>query len=117
MTDPYQPPRDQGAPWTHTARPLSRGVLWVLLVTPPFSVVLANLVIGWSGHAGQYSLGFFDALPVGLVVLIVCQVLFSRIMRHRYRGKSLVLLSLGYLAGEMVISLAVWFGSCLLFVN
>jgi hypothetical protein len=117
MTDPYQPPRDEGVPWTQTPTPLSRGVLWVLLATPPVSLFVTNLAIGWGGHSGQYGTGFLNALPVGLVALIVCQVLFSRFIRHRYRGRSLALLSLGYFVGECVIALAVWFGSCLLFVN
>jgi len=102
-----------------TPEPLPRGPLWLLLVFPPLLLLMVNVVIGVSHLRGRYGEGeaFLDALPVLPLALIVCQVCFSRFLRRRYRGSSLVLLSLGYFIGEMVISLAVWFGSCLLFVN
>jgi hypothetical protein len=110
--DPYQPPSQ-----IETPEPVPRGRLWMLLLTPLGLVLLINLVIGLSDLKGGYGEGFLIVPVIGLFVLIVCAVNFSRFMRHRYRGTSLVLVSLGYFMGEAVIGLAVWFGSCLLFVN
>jgi len=112
VTDPYQPPSQ-----IETPEPLRRGPLWLILLLPPLLLLVINLVIGATHAKGRYGEGFFNALPVGVLALIVCQVFFSRFIARRYRGRSLVLLSLGYFAGELVVSLAVWFGSCLLFVN
>jgi len=110
--DPYQPPSQIGTP-----EPLSRGRLWLMLVFPPLLLLVINLIIGMGGLKGGYGEGFLIVPVIGLFVLIVCTVSFSRFMRHRYRGTSLVLISLGYFVGEAVVGLAVWFGSCLLFVN
>lgn len=88
-----------------------------MLAAPSLLLLACNVIIKLGGFKGRYGEGYLNALPVGLLVLIVCAVSFSRFMRHRYRGTSLVLLSLGYFVGQMVISLAVWFGSCLLFMN
>ena len=110
--DPYQPPSR-----IETPEPVRRGPLWVLLVSPPLLVLLINLAVGLVDSKGQYGEGFLIVLPAGLLVLIVCQIRFSFFIRRRYRGSSLVLLSLGYFIGELVICLAVWFGSCLLFMH
>jgi hypothetical protein len=109
--DPYRPPSQ-----IETQEPLKRGPLWLLLVVPPLLLLVINLVIRAGSFKGQYGEGFLNALP-GLLALIVCQIFFSRLIGRRYRGKSLVLLSLAYFVGEFVIGLAVWFGSCLLFMN
>jgi hypothetical protein len=97
--------------------PLPRGPLWRLLLLPPLLVAVINLVIGWVDWQGEYGEGFLIALPIGFFLVIAFQVRFSRFLRRRYRGSSFVLLSLGYFIGEFVVGLAVWFGSCLLFVN
>ena len=112
MTDPYQPPSQIEMPES-----LPRGWLWLLLAVPPLLLAVINSVIGLSGGKGTYGEGFLNALPIGLLTLIACEVIFSRFIRQRYRGKSRVLLCIAYFVGEFVISLAVWFGSCLLFVN
>jgi len=110
--DSYQPPSK-----SETPEPLPRGPLWWLLVLPPLLVLVINLIIGLIGSKKDYGLGFLVALPVGLFILIACQAPFANLLRRRYRGSSLVLVSFGYFIGELVICLAVWFGSCLIFMN
>jgi len=113
MDAPQPPPSPQ------LPQPLPRGPLWGLLLLPPFLVLVVNLVIGWmvsKGHYGEGE-GFLVVLPVGFFLVIAFQIKFSRFLRQRYRGSSLVLLSLGYFIGQIVVGLAVWFGSCLLFMN
>jgi hypothetical protein len=114
MIDPYQPPRERDQPSIPTPGSLSRGPLWILLLAPPLFVVIANLVIGWGGYQDTYGVGFLRSLGIGLVALVVCQICFPFFVRQRYRGKSVMLLSMAYFVGEVVIGLAVWFGSCLL---
>lgn len=78
-------------------------------------MVAINLLIGGLGEKNGGE--FLVALPIGLLVLIVCQGIFMEFIGRRFRGMSRVLLGFGYFIGEFIVGLTTWFGSCLLFVN
>jgi hypothetical protein len=93
---------------------IPRDRLWFLLVTPPVATAILNLIVGavYGNGAGELIL---VAVPwVVLFLIIGCLVGFIELVGRRYRGRSLVFLSAFYFIGQIVVSLASWFGSCVL---
>jgi hypothetical protein len=52
-----------------------------------------------------------------LLTILCCLVTFISAWKVRYRGRSLVLTSIGYVLGQIILCLGLWFGTCLLFVT
>ena len=93
------------------------GRLWLSLLAPPAITAATNLVIGCCQAAGQYGEGMLVSLLVGTVAILAFLFVYLSAIRPRFRGRSAVLLGFAYPVGQIVVCLAVWFGSCLPFVR
>jgi hypothetical protein len=54
---------------------------------------------------------------VALVTILFCLASFVSAWKVRYRGRSLVLTSFGYLLGQIILCLGLWFGGCYLIMS
>lgn len=95
---------------------IPRVPLWTALAVPPVLTFVSNMLVG------LLKIGKDDGLsllipPVMFFVIIGFSVKFHLLMKNRYRGRSLVFLNLGYFLGQIIVCLALWFGSCALFFN
>ncbi|MEO7098431.1 MAG: hypothetical protein ABI162_03650 [Luteolibacter sp.] len=95
---------------------IPRGPLWVALAVPSAVTVIANLAIGFlSGRENDLViLPLFLPLVV-LFVIIVESFHFDRVVRQRYRERSLLFLNIAYFLGQIIVCLTLWAGSCALF--
>lgn len=93
-----------------------RGALWMALSVPPAATVMGNAVAGLISKNSGGDLILVVPLVVAALVLVFSFVFLSAI-RTRYRGSSVGFLYIAYLMGQAVICLALWFGSCLLFLS
>lgn len=91
--------------------------LWASLSIPPVLTVIGTLVAGGAHSPTSYGIEFLFVLPVGLLTIFCCLVPFIKAWGVRYRGRSLVLTSIGYVLGQIILCLGLWFGTCLLFVT
>jgi hypothetical protein len=88
--------------------------LWTSLLVPPLVMAAGGLLIGLSSER-QIKESLFLFMPLLVVALIFgLSFVFSPALGRRYRGTSLVLLVFAYVIGQVIICLALWFGSCLL---
>ena len=93
---------------------ISQRRLWTALLGPTAATLLFSLpaMLGSGDIEGSILLS-----PLGaLITIVICQVLFLRTMKVRYRGRSMALLGFGFFIGQLVICFAVWFGACVLVV-
>lgn len=95
--------------------PIPRGKLWASLVTPPGISVIGTLVAGAYATQNSYGIEFLFVLPLGLLAILVCLAFFISAWRVRYRGRSLVLTGFGFLLGQIIVCLTLWFGTCMVF--
>jgi cell division protein FtsW (lipid II flippase) len=104
------------APETPAPPPeIPKGKLWTALLLPPAIMCFGSLIArDAASRSLSYGEEFLVMLPVGLVTILATAVLFVQVWRIRYRGRSLVLTTLGYILGQIVLCLAVWFGCCLI---
>lgn len=115
--EPNYPPVDSVPP------PVPRGRLWASLLVPPVVVgggwILAAVISPHLGKILPRSLSWMWSLVVlaGLAICLMVFIDFIRLMDKRYSGTSLALLIIGYLIGEAVVCLAVFFGACLYSFN
>jgi hypothetical protein len=94
---------------------IPRGKLWTALLLPPGIMCIGSLIArDVASRSVSYGEEFLVMLPVGLVTILVTAVLFVRAWGVRYSGRSLVLTTLGYILGQIILCLAVWFGCCLI---
>ena len=93
---------------------IPRGKLWAALSIPPVVTVAGTFVAGSSTHPNSYGIELLYVLPVGLLAIVVCLCYFVSAWKVRYRGRSLVLTSIGYFLGQIILCLALWYGSCFL---
>ncbi len=99
------------------------GPLWVSLLVPPLVTVGCNVFIALSkfaNHSTSNSLVEQLLLVVPLVAaafIVALSFLFYRAVHKRYRGRSLAFLVCAYLLGQVIVCLALWFGSCLLVLS
>lgn len=89
-----------------------RGPLWASLGIPPLFTGLGTIIVSSIFGNRNYGAETLWMLPAGLVAIIPCLVVFIRAWRVRYRGRGLVLTSIGYFLGEVILCLCVWFGCC-----
>jgi hypothetical protein len=94
---------------------IPKGKLWTALLLPPVIMCFGSLIAREAAsRSSGYGEEFLVMLPVGLVAILATSVLFVRAWRVRYHGRSLVLTTLGYILGQIILCLAVWFGCCLI---
>lgn len=86
--------------------------LWASLTIPPLITIICTMGIGGIYDRSGYGIEFLFVLPVGLLTILVCLVSFISAWKVRYRGRSLVLTSIGYVLGQIIFCLALWYGAC-----
>lgn len=91
--------------------------LWAWLLTPPVVTVIGTFVAGGTYNSNSYGIEFLVVLPVGLLAICCCLVAFINAWKVRYRGRSLILTSIGYFLGQIILCLGLWFGACMLIVS
>lgn len=91
-----------------------KGKLWVSLLMPPAVTVLLTFFTGITIDLRNYGIEFLYILPFCLVAIVFGQFAFTSAWRTRYRGRTLVLTSIGYFLGQIVLCLGLWFGCCLI---
>ena len=96
---------------------IARGKLWVSLAAPPAATFIANCITGLNWARNDYGASFLWVPILSLVLIIGFLFSFNSALRPRYQGRSAVLLGFFYLIGQIVVCLAVWFGSCFLFMS
>jgi|GEM_PF-1590910 len=94
---------------------IPRGRLWGCLSIPPALTVLANGLIAIVGRTGDAASATFLVPVIVFFVIIAFTLPFNEAVGKRYRGSSLVFLTLTFLFGQIIVCLALWFGSCVLF--
>ncbi|MCW1925825.1 hypothetical protein OKA05_24920 [Luteolibacter arcticus] len=99
---------------------IPRGELWAALLLPV--VVMCAGCVLCLGVSGARSVDGYDLVgtlmvmfTVEMVMMPVAADLFVRAWGVRYRGRSLVLTTLGFMLGQIVLCMAVWVGFCLIF--
>lgn len=93
---------------------IPRGRLWRALLVPSIVTVIGTLVASAAARSnGSYGEELLLMLPVGLVVILLAAVPFAKALGVRYRGRSLVLTTIGFILGQIILCLALWFGCCL----
>jgi hypothetical protein len=103
------------APEVPTPPPeIPKGKLWTALLLPPAVMCFGSLLIALNRRHSSYGEEFLVMLPVGLVAILATSVAFVQAWGVRYHGRSLVLTTLGYILGQIILCLAVWFGCCLI---
>lgn len=93
-----------------------RGLLWTSLSVPPIATVMGNAVAGLLSKSTGGELIFVVPMVVAALIFALSFVFFHAITA-RYRGRSVAFLYIAYLLGQAIICLALWFGSCLLFMS
>lgn len=93
---------------------IPRAPLWCSLVIPPVMTVLGNIVASFARDKESLSFGLF---PVMFFVILGFAFRFHHLVSKRYRGSSLVFLNIAYFLGQIIVCIALWFGSCLLFFS
>lgn len=97
--------------------------LWACLLTPTLATVAAFLLqlavmLVFGTRSDEVVVGFaYLTWFAGSVVALLCLPWFVLTLKKRFRGKSLVLLSLAYLFGQIIIQLPLGFGGCLAALN
>jgi hypothetical protein len=109
------PPHSPDAGDLPTAIP--RAPLWTCLLLPGGVALAASLLMPVAGLEGYFYRLWFLPLIAGPITGFICTPWFVRLLKQRYRGRSLVLISSGYAFGQMILSCAIGFGGCLLVAN
>lgn len=94
-----------------------QGALWTALSLPPVATIVANLILSSVGENLQGVSGWLLLmLFVVFIVILMFTIRFHEIVSRRYQGRSLVFLTFAYFFGQILICLALWIGSCALFM-
>ena len=96
---------------------MQQGKLWTSLAVPPVATFIATCLTGLNWNRNDYGFSFLWVPLLSLALTYGFLFPFDSALRPRYQGRSSVLLGWFYFIGQIVICLAVWFGSCVLFVN
>ena len=96
---------------------IPRGKLWASLVIPPAATFIANWITGLNWNHNDYGQSFLWVPILSLFLTIGFVFSFNASLRPRFQGPSVLLLGFFYFIGQIVICLAVWFGSCFIFAS
>ncbi len=96
---------------------IPRGPLWVACSIPPLATLLGNLIVSVVRNPDPYGTTFLWVPIVIFFIILFCTPAFNRAVGKRYRGRSLVFLNWAYILGQMIVCLALWLGSCLLYLS
>ncbi len=94
-----------------------RKALWISLALPPAATLLGNLLAAGIRHRDDYGITFLGVPVLVLFLILGFLFMFKKAVGTRYRGRSLVYLNIAYFLGQIIVCLALWVGSCLLFVK
>ena len=94
-----------------------RGKLWTSLSIPPVATIIGTLIAGSVANRNGYGVELLFVLPVGLIAILISMAFFIQAWRVRYHGRSLVLTSIGFLLGQIILCIGLWFGCCLLILG
>ena len=94
-----------------------RGPLWLACSIPPMATLVGNLLAIFVRSPSDYGVGFLMVPMVVLFIIGLITPLFNLAVRTRYRGRSLVFLTCAFILGQIIVCLALWFGSCFLFMS
>ena len=86
--------------------------LWTTLAIPPVVTLVTNMAIGLLSGDGGISLLI---PPIMFFVIIGFCIKFHSLVKQRYKGRSLLFLNFAYCFGQVIVCLALWLGSCVLF--
>ena len=104
----------QQPPVPEPLQPISRRQLWLCLLLPTIITVIASLIMPLGGMDGYvYSLVLLPLLA-GPIAGFICTPWFVHLITPRLRGRSLVLTSIGYALGQLILTPIVGFGGCIL---
>ncbi|MEP4077492.1 hypothetical protein [Haloferula sp.] len=93
---------------------IPRRELWKCLLMPTILTVGANLITAAGGTSVyMYSLWYLP-LIVGPIAGFICTPWFVKILKISYRGRGMVLMSIGYALGQLILTPAIGLGGCLL---
>jgi hypothetical protein len=94
---------------------IPRGPLWITLAIPPVLTLVTNMGIGLlSRNGGDGGISLLIP-PIMFFVIIGFCTKFHSLVKQRYKGRSLVFLNFAYFFGQVIVCLALWIGSCVLF--
>ena len=96
---------------------IPRGPLWLACSIPPAATLIGNLLASFFRNTSDYSVCFLLVPLVVLFIIGLITPLFNLAVRTRYRGRSLVFLNCAFILGQIIVCLALWFGSCFLFMS
>lgn len=88
--------------------------LWLCLLLPQVGAALLVLVLFSTSSVGPPNLIFLAIL--GLLGLGGFTRRFVKICRVRYQGRSLVLMSIGYVLGQLILTAAILIGTCFILI-
>lgn len=77
--------------------------------------LIVNMAIGLMGRNGGDAGGTLLIPPVMFFAILALSFQFCAITKPRYRGRSLAFLVSAYFFGQIIVCLALWVGSCVLF--
>jgi hypothetical protein len=93
---------------------IPRGKLWRALLAPSVVTVIGTLIASAAARSNRsYGEELLLMLPIGLVLILLAAIPFSKALGVRYRGRSLVLTTIGFILGQIILCLGLWFGCCL----
>lgn len=93
---------------------IPKGELWKCLLLPTVLTLISNLITAAAGVEGYAYRLWFLPLIVGPLIGLICTPWFVRILKTCYQGRSMVLMSIGYAFGQLVITPAIGLGGCML---
>jgi hypothetical protein len=96
---------------------IPRTPLWIAFSIPPLAILAGNLIVSFDQNPDPYGSSYLWVPIVVFFVILGFLPVFHRVMKTRYRGRSLVFLNFAYFFGQIIICLSLWAGSCLLFMK
>ncbi|MES2921718.1 MAG: hypothetical protein V4819_09230 [Verrucomicrobiota bacterium] len=94
-----------------------RGAVWIACSIPPVATLAGNLIASFFRSPGDYGVVFLTVPVVVFFIIGGLVPLINLAVRTRYRGRSLVFLNCAYILGQIIVCLALWFGSCFLYMS
>ena len=96
---------------------IPRGPLWWSLTIPPMLTLFGSFLIGKFMRSESLGDSFLLVPLIVFFAIIIGLACFNGAVAKRYRGVSTVFLGWAYFLGQIIVCLALWLGSCLLYVS